>query len=76
MKKSELALFRRSATKRTMPRRKLFKRGTNLNLHISRETVRRLDRLVRDGESRSDVLREAVEREIARREAEKGKDRP
>ena len=56
-----------------MPRRKLFKQGRNLNLHVSAEMVRRLDRLVRDGETRTDLLREAIRREIERREAERAK---
>jgi len=56
-----------------MPRRKLFKKSKNLVLHVSAETVRALDRLVREGETRTDVLREAIRREIGRREAERGK---
>ena len=56
-----------------MPRRKLFKKGKNLNLHLSDEMVRQLDRLVKDGETRTDLLRDAIRREIGRREAERAK---
>jgi Arc/MetJ-type ribon-helix-helix transcriptional regulator len=56
-----------------MPRRKLFKRPKNLNLHLSAEMVRQIDKLVGDGETRTDLLREAIRREIERREAEKAK---
>lgn len=59
-----------------MPRNKLFKRGMNLNLHLSAEMVQRLDHLVQNGETRTDILREAIRREIARREARQGKRKP
>jgi len=73
MKNPALPLVRRSATKKAMARRKLFKKGVNLNLHLSADMVRQLDKLVDDGETRTDVLREAVRREIERRETARAK---
>jgi DNA-binding winged helix-turn-helix (wHTH) protein len=61
------------AIKRRMPRRKLFKKGKNLNLLLSAETVKRLDRLVAEGETRTDFVRDAIQLLIERREAEKAK---
>jgi hypothetical protein len=68
-----LPAAKRSATKKSMARRKLFKKGKNLNLLLSVEMVKRLDRLVEEGETRTDFLRDAVRREIERREAERAK---
>jgi hypothetical protein len=55
-----------------MARRKLFKKGRNLNLLLSAETVRRLDKLVEEGETRTSWIRDLVVREIERREAKRG----
>jgi hypothetical protein len=60
-----------TAIKRKMPRRKLFKKPRNLNVLLSEQTVRRIDKLIPDGESRTDFIREAVDREIERRESER-----
>jgi hypothetical protein len=73
MEYSALPAVRRPAIKRSMARRKLFKKGQNLNLLLSAETVKRIDRLVEEGETRTDFLREAVRLLIERREAQKAK---
>jgi Arc/MetJ-type ribon-helix-helix transcriptional regulator len=52
-----------------MPRRKLFKKPKNLNVLLSEQMVRRMDKLIGDGETRTDFIREAVDREIERRES-------
>jgi hypothetical protein len=49
-----------------MGRKKLW--TTRLTLPLTAETVERLDGALRDGEARLDLIREAIERELKRRE--------
>lgn len=44
-----------------------------ITLPLAEGVTARLDKLVVDGESRVDVIREAIAREIARRERQKAK---
>jgi hypothetical protein len=58
-----------------MGRRKLY--SVNLNLPLPDEAfIKRLDDTVRQGETRLDVIREGILREIKRREAASSADRP
>jgi hypothetical protein len=58
-----------------MGRRKLY--SVNLNLPLPDEAfIKRLDDTVRRGETRLDVIREGILREIKRREAASSADRP
>jgi metal-responsive CopG/Arc/MetJ family transcriptional regulator len=73
------ALLSKRRTRRKngrMVRARLFKKTKNLNLMLAEGVVDRLDAVITEGETRTDVLREAVEREIARREAAKRNKRP
>lgn len=49
-----------------MPRPKLW--DENINLPLAKGTKARVDALLADGEARLDLIREAIEREIRRRE--------
>lgn len=55
----------------SMARRKLFKKHKNLNLMLSERTVDRIDQTLAEGETRTDFLRDAAERELQRREKAK-----
>lgn len=54
-----------------MGRKKLW--NARLTLPLTEATVERMDAALKDGEARLDLIREAVERELKRRE--KAKDR-
>jgi hypothetical protein len=56
-----------------MSRRKLFKKHKKLNLMLSEATVDRIDAVLVEGETRTDLLREAVDKELRRREKEERK---
>jgi hypothetical protein len=49
-------------------RRKLFAKHKKLNLMLSATTVERIDDALAEGETRTDFLREAADRELKRRE--------
>ena len=55
--------------------RKLFKKHKNINLMLSEGTVDRIDQTLDEGETRTDFLRKAVEKELKRREVGKAKPR-
>lgn len=52
--------------KRAMGRKKLW--TERLTLPLNAETVTRMEFLLEDGETRLDLIREAIERELKRRE--------
>lgn len=62
------------ANPRRMGRKKLWAENVNLTLPLGAKA--RMDAALRDGEDRLDLIREAIERELKRRDREKTKDRP
>ena len=59
------------ATPRRMGRKKLW--AENVNLTLPEGAKARMDAALREGEDRLDLIREAIDRELKRREAEKPK---
>jgi hypothetical protein len=47
--------------------------GRQLNLMLSEATVDRIDAVLMEGETRTDLLREAVDKELKRRETPKAR---
>lgn len=59
------------ATARRMGRKKLW--AENINLTLPEGAKAKMDAALRDGEDRLDLIREAIDRELKRREREKPK---
>jgi metal-responsive CopG/Arc/MetJ family transcriptional regulator len=57
-----------------MPRRKLFE--ARINLPLTADLLARLDAALRSDEYRVDFVRDAIKRELERREAEQKRRRP